>query len=505
MFGSRWARYHASEERRGCIRASLGLSLVVVQGACTAMAPSGSAWFGEDDATESASTTDGSTTEAEDPAPAETSTGGDESTGESVDGSSDDGEDDPPPVYEPARYPGGQTHSPITPYVADRMRELAELGPAQQDDVFMKAGASSTVSSNTLHCFVEGPVDLGEHEHLEDTLDFFLGGDAAGTTPFDRETEAARVGHHAGWVISGAPSPLQLEASLVAPRLALVHYGTNDMGWGDTYGDALLGFHVNMTVLIEQLLAEGVVPVLFGITRRGDLSSANRWVNTWNAGIRGIAQSHQIPFVDLHHAIDWLPGHGLAGDGLHLEAYDGGACVLDEAGLQHGYNLRNLVALEALDRAKAVLVDDVDGLDEPEPLEGTGTREDPYVIDALPFTDVRDTTREGAPEVDTYPGCNETNEAGAELWYQLEVDAPLRLRAGVLSASGADIDVHLVDQSATGEGCLERGHSFVESTIEPGVYHFSLDTWTNADGIPQAGQYIFLLVECDDDDAACNG
>lgn len=410
------------------------------------------------------------------------------------------------PVYEPARYPGHQIHSPITPYVADRMREIALLGPDKAEDVFMKTGASSTVSHNTLYCFAEGPYDLGVHEHLQPSLDFFLGGDAAGTTPFDRDSEAARVGHHAGWAISGDPSPVDIEVDMLSPRLALVHFGANDMGWGDTYGDALLYFHSNMMLLTDGLLDQGVVPILFGITRRGDYASAQRWVDTWNATIRGIAQARQVPYVDLYTAIDWLPGHGLAGDGLHLEAYSGGACILDEEGLQHGYNLRNLVALEVLDRAAAVLVDDVEGLDPPQPrLVGDGSIDEPWVIEGLPFTDVRDTASEGAPFVDEYPGCgSSSDESGPELWYRLEVTETTRIRAAVLDMEGVDIDVHLLGEDRSGDGCIERGNHFVEDTLEPGVYHFVLDTWVNGSAEALAGEVLFVLVECADSDGSCN-
>lgn len=425
-------------------------------------------------------------------------TGGEESS------SGSSGEVTDPPVYEPARYPGSRTHSPITPYVADRMREIALLGPDKVGDVFMKAGASSTVSHNTLFCFADGPMDLGDYQPLQVPLDFHLAGDAAGATPFNRVTEAALVGRHAGWAISGNPSPIDVEVDMLSPRVALVHFGANDMGWGDTYGDALLYYHSNMMLLVDGLLDQGVVPVLFGITRRGDYASAQRWVDTWNATTRAIAQARQIPYVDLYNAIDWLPGHGLAGDGLHLEAYSGGACILDEEGLQHGYNLRNLVALELLERTVAVLEDQVVGLDEPEPpLEGEGTPQAPWVIDRLPFTDVRN-TEDGAPFIDEYTGCNNTaDESGPELWYRLELHESMRLRAVVLDMEGVDIDLHLVDESASAEGCLARGHHFVQETLAPGIYHFVLDSWVS-DGTPLAGEVLFVLVECADDDSACN-
>lgn len=410
-----------------------------------------------------------------------------------------------PPPYEPARYPGYQTHSPITPYVADEIREIALLGPDKVEDVFLKTGASSTVSHNTLFCFAEGPVELADHDSLQGTLDYYLGGDAAGTTPFDRVSDAAASGQHAGWAIFGDPSPIDLEVSMLSPRVALVHFGANDMGWGANYGESLVHYHWTMMLLIDGLILEGVVPVVFGITRRGDSNLAQKWVDTWNATSRAIAQSRQIPYVDLFNAIDGLPGHGLSSDGLHLEAYSGGACILDEEALQHGYNVRNLVALEVLDRAVAVLEDDAEGLDEAQPpLEGLGTPDAPWIIGELPFTDARNTAMEGAPFVDTYPGCgSDSDESGPELWYRLDVTETVRIRAIALDMEGVDIDMHLVDESATGEGCIERGNTFVEATLEPGTYHFVLDTWVS-DGTPLAGELQFVLVECDDDDGACD-
>ncbi len=489
-----------NRRRRSPLALALACCPLVGGLGCHVQASFGAAWsesgVGGDTGSSGGEASEGSQTEGED----ESGTTGDEDrSGEIVQPSM------PPPPYEPARYPGHRTHSPITPYVADRMREIALLGPDKLGDVFMKTGASSTVSKNTLFCFADGPVDLGAHQHLDPTLQFFLGGDAAGTTPFDRESEAARGGHHAGWAISGDPSPIEIEVDMLSPSVALVHFGANDMGWGDTYGDALLYFHSNMMLLVDSLTLEGVVPVLFGITRRGDYASAQRWVDTWNATIRAVAQARQVPYVDLYTAIDPLPGHGLAGDGLHLEAYGGGACLLTEDGLQHGYNVRNLLALAVLDRSVAVLEEGLPGLEEPDPpLAGDGTATAPWPIAALPFTDVRDTSVEGTPYVDVYPGCESVaDESGPELWYRLEVEETVRVRAAALDMEGVDIDVHLVDETASGEGCIERGDHFVEETLEPGTYHFVLDTWVN-DGTPLAGEVLFVLVECADGDSSCN-
>ena len=90
------------------------------------------------------------------------------------------------PVVKPAFYPEGQVHSPINEFGIAVMRDIAAMNPDQSDDVFMKVGASSTVSSLNLNCFAGSHVDLDQDtELLEDTLNHFMDGDAAGVTPYD--------------------------------------------------------------------------------------------------------------------------------------------------------------------------------------------------------------------------------------------------------------------------------------------------------------------------------
>jgi len=429
----------------------------------------------------------------------------DESTSDDA-GSDDDGTTDDGGPYEPTVYPAGQTHSPITPFVADTIDLYAAANAALFEDVFMKTGASSTVSTNTLHCFAGDGVDLARHtQQLQPTLDYFLGGDAAGTTSFDRVTEAAQSGVHAGWAIAGEVSPIDLELAALSPRVALVHYGTNDMGWGATYASALHVLYANMTLLLDGLLDEGVVPIVFGITRRGDNANANRWVATYNAALRGLSQQRQIPFIDMHHAIDPLPGNGLAGDGLHLEAYAEGACVLTPEGLTHGYNVRNLIALQSLERLTAVLVDDTPAPDDPSDpalrVQGLGTAREPFVVGPLPW--VATQTTDDAPSlVDAYPACDDADESGPEHWYRFVLDAPTPLRIMVLDGDGVDVDLHLLPASGELDRCIVRDDTRIQGTLAAGTYTLVVDTWVT-DGQALSGDYTLLVVACDDADPNC--
>src|SRR5690606_21033854 len=182
------------------------------------------------------------------------------------------------------RYDPSAVTSPITPSVALEAERIASRNPSARDSVFMKVGASGTVSRNFLYCFAgssQPNYDLQlEGRDLLPSINYFRSGDVAGSTPFDRATLAAVVGRSAGWAIAGDPSPVSQELDLLQPRFAFVNYGTNDMGLGATYLSALFPFFANMTSLLDQLEARGVVSVISGLNPRGDSTSAARWVPT---------------------------------------------------------------------------------------------------------------------------------------------------------------------------------------------------------------------------------
>jgi hypothetical protein len=421
-------------------------------------------------------------------------------TGVGDESSSDSGEPDPPsgPVF----YPADRVHSPIDAWVADGLRAIASVDDAWQPDVFMKVGDSVTASPNNLACFAEGPVDLDVHAALDGTLQHFLVDVEPGITPFDRQTLAAAVGQNAGWATSGMPSPVDAEIAAIAPAFALVQYGGNDMNLGTTFASAMPGFYENMTVLLDGLVDRGIVPIVFGMTRRGDDPEAQKWAATYNAVIRGLAQARQIPFVDTFLAIDAIPGHGLGPDDLHLDAYVDGACILDPAGLQHGYNLRNLISLEALDRAREVVVDGEAAIDRAAPrVAGSGTHDDPFVIDALPWSDARDTASDGVAQLDAY-ACDAADESGPEIVYRLELGSDTPVRAMVLDREGVDVDLHVLAEPASPRSCVARDDTMIETTLAAGEWTLVVDTYDAGAGA-LVGAYLLVVVACDGDDADC--
>ena len=112
--------------------------------------------------------------------------------------------------------------------------------------------------------------------------------------------------------------------------------------------------------------------------------------------IRGIAQSRQVPLLDLHFSLLPLEGYGLAGDGIHLNTYkkDGAyhPCDFTQSGLNFGMNMRNLVSLIALDTLRWTVVLQEDMVEDGKPLTGTGSIQEPFIVSQLPFSDSRNTT-----------------------------------------------------------------------------------------------------------------
>jgi len=437
--------------------------------------------------------------------------GGDVHRPFTLDGGEETGGDIPtsPASWEvlPALYPEGEALSPITPVVAERIQAISQVDFELASDVFMKVGASSTVSTHFLTCLAGDAVELGDSGAWEEARQFYANGDAAGVSPFERETLAAKVGVSANWAISGDPSPLDVEILSISPTVAFVHLGTNDMQLGTTYQSAMWGFGANLMELVDTLIAQGIVPVLSTLAPRQDMADAALWVPSYAAVTRGVAQARQVPVMDLHAALEDLPGQGLAGDGVHLNKYveEGSArpCVFTEQGLHFGHNVRNRLHLGALHAMKRVIADQESGWEEADVLSGDGSAASPFQIPGLPYTDLHDTNASPHRVIDVYGGCDAAqDESGPEYLYRLEVAEPTHVRAMVHALWGADVDVHVLDASASGEGCIARGHRIVQGPLEAGTYHFALDTFVGG-GEELSGEYLFTLVECVEGDPQC--
>jgi hypothetical protein len=394
-----------------------------------------------------------------------------------------EGEGDAPP----ARYGAGDV-SPLSTSVRARLRALRAAHPALQDDVFAKIGDSNTVNTGFLTCFDGGAVDLASHDDdrtLESTRAFFSGGDAAGASPWDRVSASATVGWSAFHPLAGNPRPLDVEIDAIAPGLALVMFGTNDIQFAN-----LTRYADDMLTLTDALLARGVIPVVSTIPPRDDSATADAAVPRYNLVARAIAESRQVPFLDLERRLRPLADHGLGGDGLHLTSDPRGACRFDATGLTFGQNVRNLLTLQALRRVHAATTTDADVpfvADDPGPGRlGSGAVFDPFVVDVLPFTGAADTRDSDDLDVTAWDCAPTIDESGPAQHWRVTLAAPATLHALVFDQGDVDVDVHVVKDG----DCLARNDREVTLALAAGTYDIVMDTFA---GGAQAGPYHVVV------------
>lgn len=382
--------------------------------------------------------------------------------------------------------------SPFTPRMVAALREVRARSDRRQDDVFMKVGDSSTVSRGFLECFAdEDEVELGGRDELAETVRYFRNRHAGGRDSYRRDSLAAAEGWSARQVLEGRPSPIVREVRAIRPRFAFVMNGGNDVESHNDYTYA-----TRMLRIVEQLQDNGVVPILNSLPPRADDAEADRWARRFDQVSWAVARANQLPYLDYRQVMERLPRRGLAGDGVHpnifIEGSRGHACRFDEAGLEFGHNVRNLLALRALDALRRTVVAEQDAPAPAEPdTEGAGTAAEPVQVRALPFAALVNTAEDGSDSIDRY-ACGEQEEGGREVVYRLNVTEPLRLRALAVGRQDADVDVHLLRGEATGEACVARDDREIVRDLEPGVWLVSIDTFSSG-GAPAAGEVLVLL------------
>ena len=375
-------------------------------------------------------------------------------------------------------YPFEARHSPLPPSVVANLRRIAGL--AQRNNAaFSKVGDSNTVHLRFLTCFAGAKVDLDGRTGLQSTLDHFK---ASGS--FTRASEAATVGWTSGSVLTGTPSALDREVAAFSPRYAVVLLGTNDIGNGSS--DAFT-FARNMFAITDRLIASGVIPILSTLPPLADAAAADERALELDAVVRGIAQARQVPLVDLGRAMRRLPSRGLGPDGLHFNVHHSGGvargCDFSNAGLAHGHNTRNLLVLEALARARAAVDFSIPADENALRLQGAGTAVNPFVVAAVPFVDFRDTAN----------GALRASAVGPEYLYRLVVSEPTSLKIQAVSFNGAQIEVHLISDLSSAEGCVMGNSRQLVTTLQPGTWWLSVDTRVVA-GAPKSGEYLLTIV-----------
>ena len=366
--------------------------------------------------------------------------------------------------------------------------------------MFAKIGGSSTASANFMQCFGDDATiqDLPAEPSLTATIESFRVVDLGGVTAFNHESLAAMAGFTSDVLVTGMPTPVDAEVEAIKPRFAQVLVGTHDLEKDQPA--QLWVFAEKMLDMVDALTQNGVVPILTTIPQRTDLPAKDMFVPRYNAVLRAVAQGRQIPLVDLNLALSKLPMAGLVDNGelsVFVSALVDRPCFFSETALMYGYNVRNLEALRALDRARQVVVEVVPELDAPgSRLEGAGTMTDPIRIPSLPFVDLRSTADSTSDMIDNYLGaCDETkDESGPEVFYKLEVTAPIDVRIMVFDRANVDVDVHVLSKLAA-ENCLKRNDREITGPLPIGTYYIAVDSFAGDVPDGAAGEYAIVVME----------
>ncbi len=403
-----------------------------------------------------------------------------------VDGTGDGGTDAQDPdggtmtVEGTVLYPENRRHSPITPGIAMRLQALA-AATAHDPRIFAKVGDSITSSTEFIRCFDGGAVDLGAHASLGPTISYFLQGNAGGGSPYERNSYVAAGGTTTRDALTGTPTPLDREYTAIDPRYAVVLFGTND----NRYGRSVDDFGADLWSIVDRTIARGIIPIVSSMPSVDGDPGTDARVPTFNRVIRAIAQGRAVPFIDLHRDLLPLPRRGLSTDGIHPSTAPGGACVLTASGLTYGYNVRNLVTIEALARTQAALVGNA--ADASAPLRsGAGTEADP-VISTLPLADVGD-TRSGEALHAVYTGCGST-AAGRAIVYKLQLAAQTTVEAFVVDRDTTDVDIHILTGSLAASACVAAGDKTVTATVGAGTVYIVVD----ARGATTDGEFALVV------------
>ncbi len=342
-------------------------------------------------------------------------------------------------------YPEGARHSPITPAIVAHLQGLT--GGGLDDHVFAKVGDSITDTPEFLACFDGGNVDLGAHTALGATIQYFMQGHIAAATP----------------------------------RYAVLLLGTND----NRYFRTLDAYAVDLWNAVDRMLAMGVVPIMSTLPPMHSYPEADVRVPLFNLVVRAIAQGRGVPLVDLYGQLAALPGQGISGDGIHPTVAPGGGCQLTAAGLQYGYNMRNLVVLEALARTRAALAGMASDASA-STRAGAGTTADPFLA-ALPLVDLGD-SRTGAAVIDTHTSCGAAAAFGHEIVYAVHAAQPTIIDAYVVDRETANLDLYILAASPQG-ACVGSGDASVTAVVPAGTFYVIVDAPT-----PLAdGEYLLVV------------
>ena len=243
---------------------------------------------------------------------------------------------------------------PVIPAFDGRAGEIFRRGISMRRDfhAFSKIGDCQNITTYFLADFDQpGKYRLGEYAGLQVTIDWFRGF-------FSRKSLAVRGGLNVASVMNplmadpvtclAGESPLTCELRVSNPGLALISF---EEAWDGNVEK----YERYLRQVIEYAIEQGVVPIV--ATKADNLEGGNRI----NALIARLAWEYDIPIWNFWAAAQPLVSRGLTEDGFHLtQGLEYKNYFFDLPPAQwSGWMARNFTALQALDAARADLIDPV--------------------------------------------------------------------------------------------------------------------------------------------------
>lgn len=262
---------------------------------------------------------------------------------------------EPAPYFEVSPPPDAENPGAGSVFVSGGARDIYLKGQAlgNRRNVFTKVGDSITASSYFMQYFVRG-YNLGDFGYLLPTLQYFSVENLGDSNSFGHSSIAAVNGWISHYILDPAHAPanrcqagesaLECEYRIVKPAIALIMIGTNDSPAWDT-----ASYSANIRRIVEISIEYGVIPVLS--TLPPHVLAGDEKIASYNAAIRSIAATYDVPLWDYAATLANLPGRGMGADGIHPSVPPVEANVTTFAGdsLNYGYTVRNLTALQMLD------------------------------------------------------------------------------------------------------------------------------------------------------------
>ncbi len=264
----------------------------------------------------------------------------------------------------------------IDPLTKAHLQNIFQWGQAlgNHPNAFSKVGDSITATPDFLTQIADptydptSPLYAGSYTGLTATITYFryLPVDAAGADSFNHSSWAAQVGwttsevlnpaydQQPGWAAVSVPgeNPLQTELRLTQPAFALIMLGTNDM----VFNPDPTAFAGRLAQVAETCIARGVIPVLSTIPDDAVFGGAfEARVLAYNEAIYQVAGGLNVPLWNYWLAMQSLPFSGLGPDTVHPSVSPWGGSIFTPGALAYGYNLRNLEALQVLDKLVRVV------------------------------------------------------------------------------------------------------------------------------------------------------